>query len=826
MKQDPDDSSNMSEEASKGDQRVPFSKSKKLNRISASQKSKPSKRKDHRKSDESSKSSEEDCNSRPTTPVQDSEEIAAPLTPTTNLKMLFSAVSPEIRHRESKMKDISIGTDDDNVEIVDPPEFGDYMDWKPSGSRKEKSLGLLCAKFLQKYPENPTNNGKDKNIISLDEIAKELGVERRRIYDIVNVLESVEIVSRIAKNRYAWHGKSNLPVTLAKLKALGDAEGFAAQMKKLRDFELNRELAEQHAAMTGHKIDSPKLDIDNLGGTAIMRKDKSLGIMSQKFLMLFLVSEQKTVNLDIAAKILIGDANIDRSDYSKFKTKIRRLYDIANILTSLDLIMKVHVTEFRGRKPAFKYTGPDLLEMNDISVCYNDGYHRPSSRHSLLDCVKNKEVAEMISSDVPKNTRTSEAQTMYDKKKKGNTPKKSASFPRHSSFEQICEVAEKERQKLYESMSQPASPTQDLSSDEFTKSLSQGDTPTASPLKRTTTSKHIVLQRKNGILVCEELGKPRKSETIIIKTGIPASKNPTMIPLTKDQIDAVLKSLKVPIPVKGDKSSCEDSDDSMDVNSSNKRSTAAAESDSENAPKRIKVDFPSPPSEDDGEQKVLVEGSKTPKSLPFSGTSDSEKSSNDSELAVPLTEPGESNDSVTLSSVAQTVGKVLNSQSSIQRIAVQLPNQSPTILQFPVVSVGSTADSARVTSSHVQILQGMPVSTTGRNGQPFNFMVPLTFSPPLTPDASQASQSLFSFPTTTNQTSTVVTQIQTAADGTQTKKAITIPKFVTPTDRPVTTQFYRSTPGGLVPLTSTNVIQISKGTSSTVRKLDLPDISV
>uniref|UniRef100_A0A804QA12 Kinesin motor domain-containing protein n=1 Tax=Zea mays TaxID=4577 RepID=A0A804QA12_MAIZE len=52
-------------------------------------------------------------------------------------------------------------------------------------SRKDKSLGLLCSNFVVLY------NRDNVESIGLDEAAKCLGVERHRIYDIVNVLEGV-----------------------------------------------------------------------------------------------------------------------------------------------------------------------------------------------------------------------------------------------------------------------------------------------------------------------------------------------------------------------------------------------------------------------------------------------------------------------------------------------------------------------------------------------------------------------------------------------------------------------------------------------------------
>ncbi|XP_004676561.1 PREDICTED: transcription factor E2F7 [Condylura cristata] len=309
----------------------------------------------------------------PITPVKlvDRQQVE-PWTPTANLKMLISAASPDIRDREKKKELFRpIENKDDAFTDTLQLDVGDsavdeFEKQRPS--RKQKSLGLLCQKFLARYPSYPLST--EKTTISLDEVAVSLGVERRRIYDIVNVLESLHLVSRVAKNQYGWHGRHSLPQTLRNLQRLGEEQKYEEQMAHLQQKELDlMDYKFEERKKDGYleSQDQQLLEFsepDYPSSSANSRKDKSLRIMSQKFVMLFLVSKTKIVTLDVAAKILIEESQ-DTPDQSKFKTKVRRLYDIANVLTSLALIKKVHVTEERGRKPAFKWIGPVDFSSSD-----------------------------------------------------------------------------------------------------------------------------------------------------------------------------------------------------------------------------------------------------------------------------------------------------------------------------------------------------------------------------------------------------------------------------------------------------------------------------
>ena len=75
----------------------------------------------------------------------------------------------------------------------------DAVSTKQEGRRLERSLGESCKKFLELFGAK----NKDKvEYINVDDCIKKLNINRRRIYDIINILESFQIIKRLKKNEY------------------------------------------------------------------------------------------------------------------------------------------------------------------------------------------------------------------------------------------------------------------------------------------------------------------------------------------------------------------------------------------------------------------------------------------------------------------------------------------------------------------------------------------------------------------------------------------------------------------------------------------------
>ena len=68
------------------------------------------------------------------------------------------------------------------------------------GSRYDSSLGLLTKKFVTLIQESP------EGLLDLNQAATTLEVQKRRIYDITNVLEGIGLIEKKGKNNIQWKG--------------------------------------------------------------------------------------------------------------------------------------------------------------------------------------------------------------------------------------------------------------------------------------------------------------------------------------------------------------------------------------------------------------------------------------------------------------------------------------------------------------------------------------------------------------------------------------------------------------------------------------------
>jgi hypothetical protein len=199
--------------------------------------------------------------------------------------------------------------------------------------RKQKSLALLCERFCQLHADDLAGA-----VVSLESTAVALGSERRRLYDLLGVLTSVGVVSRSRKNAFQWCGTANMGAFLARVQAQGAPS------------------AGPGAAGNAGPSSVPATDQESPTEDDEAPKHSSLLSLSNNFLRLYMHSGEPLSLEDAGFRIggLEGGTGAESS-----KAKVRRLYDIANVLISLGLMEKNSTPDARGRT-AYRWVGASI----------------------------------------------------------------------------------------------------------------------------------------------------------------------------------------------------------------------------------------------------------------------------------------------------------------------------------------------------------------------------------------------------------------------------------------------------------------------------------
>lgn len=76
----------------------------------------------------------------------------------------------------------------------------------------------------------------------------------------MNVLESLQLVSRVAKNQYCWHGRHNLSQTLKMLQDAGELQYGELMTSQHKEQDLDYKFGERKKAVIPDSQDRPLLD--------------------------------------------------------------------------------------------------------------------------------------------------------------------------------------------------------------------------------------------------------------------------------------------------------------------------------------------------------------------------------------------------------------------------------------------------------------------------------------------------------------------------------------------------------------------------------------
>ncbi|XP_031496189.1 transcription factor E2FB-like isoform X2 [Nymphaea colorata] len=152
-----------------------------------------------------------------------------------------TSVSKAIGKRNNKQKVLKNGKNAQQIPGSNADSPPDNSLTPSNSCRYDSSLGLLTKKFVNliKYAEDGS--------IDLNQAAETLEVQKRRIYDITNVLEGIGLIEKQLKNRIRWKGSdASRP---------GDMDSEAARLKAevanlyFEDLALDEEIREMQDSL-------------------------------------------------------------------------------------------------------------------------------------------------------------------------------------------------------------------------------------------------------------------------------------------------------------------------------------------------------------------------------------------------------------------------------------------------------------------------------------------------------------------------------------------------------------------------------------------------
>lgn len=157
----------------------------------------------------------------------------------------------------------------------------------PEGNRADTSLGILTKKFVKLLKESPDG------VVDLNDASNQLHVQKRRIYDITNVLEGIGILEKKAKNNIQWKIGNSLVSAETQQQMVIENHGLREKenkydqiIKDLRQMQLQLFSTQRYAYCTHNDLKSVDKFKDQII-MAIKAPPKSKLVVSFFFLFFF-----------------------------------------------------------------------------------------------------------------------------------------------------------------------------------------------------------------------------------------------------------------------------------------------------------------------------------------------------------------------------------------------------------------------------------------------------------------------------------------------------------------------------------------------------------